>query len=487
MITSNTMPGVEYNDAQLVANTLAGDRDAFGRIVSKYQTLICSLAYSRLGNLGQSEDVAQDTFIVAWCHLRHLREPNKLRAWLCGILRNRIQKHLHQEGREPTHDAAPLESAEQAPAPEPSPSDQSITEEEEAILWRSIARIPEIYREPLILFYREHQSIASVAIQLDLTEDTVKQRLSRGRKLVQEEVTAFVERALGQTAPTEVFSAMVLAALPMAAASSATAAGAGAAAKGAGATKLGLLWALFAPFVGLASGMTVTLMGIRFAPNERERRAQQLTAIILWTFVLGWCFLARPVVSAVGKYYHWSDHTWVGVMAGFWWFYAAVAAFITVVHFRRILAIRGQLEASGSVTPKLTLTGGKRLVFVAGLYLAFFSWLIYLAWDTGDRVWAGIIAAIMVLLYIWRLYQGRGKAGAAAIRMVARHFVLAAGAVLVLLNLRLDVWVAERRDVPVAQIHQLLPTWLMPLLSLALVMWVAALIAITKPNRTNSR
>ena len=280
-------------------------------------------------------------------------------------------------------------SAEQAPAPEPSPSDQSITEEEEAILWRSIARIPEIYREPLILFYREHQSIAAVAAELELSEDAVKQRLSRGRKLVQEEVTAFVERALGQTAPTEAFSAMVLAALPMAAASSATAAGAGAAAKGAGATKLGLLWALFAPFVGLASGLTVSLMGIRFAPNERERRAQQLTAIILWTFVLGWCFVARPAVSAVGKYYHWSDHTWVGVMAGFWWFYAAVAALIIVVHFRRILAIRGQLEASGSVTPKLTLTGGKRLVFVAGLYLAFFSWLIYLAWDCGDRCGPG--------------------------------------------------------------------------------------------------
>ena len=65
--------------------------------------------------------------------------------------------------------------------------------------------------------------------------------------------------------------------------------------------------------------------------------------------------------------------------------------------------------------------------------------------------------------------------------------MLAAGAVVVLLNLRLDVWVAERRDVSVAQIHQFLPIWLLPLLSLALVAWVAALIAITKPNRTNSR
>jgi len=481
------MPGTESTDAQLVASSLDGDRDAFGRIVAKYQTLICSLAYSRLGNIGQSEDVAQDTFVVAWCHLRHLREPEKLRAWLCGILRNRIQKQLHREGREPSHDAEPLEIAQRTPSPDPLPSDESVNREEEAILWRSLNQIPEIYREPLILFYREHQSIASVARELDLTEDAVKQRLSRGRKLLQEEVAAFVERTLGRTAPTEAFSAMVLAALPMAAATTTAATGAGAAAKSAGATKLGLLWALFAPFVGLASGMTVSLMGIHFAPNERERRAQRLTAIVLWTFVLGWCFVARPAVSALGTYYQWSDQTRFGVMAGFWWFYAAVAALITVVHFRRILAIRGQLDASGSATPPLTLTGGKRLVFVAGLYLAFFSWLVYLAWDTGDRVWAGIIAAIMIALFAWRLYQGRGKAGPAAIRMVAGHFVLACAAILVVLNLRLDVWVAERRDVSVAEVHQLLPIWLVPLLSLALVVWVVALIAITRPrSRTAS-
>ena len=69
------------DDAELVAQCLAGNRDAFGHIVSRYQSLICSLAYSATGNLGQSEDLAQETFITAWKHLRHLREQNKLRSW----------------------------------------------------------------------------------------------------------------------------------------------------------------------------------------------------------------------------------------------------------------------------------------------------------------------------------------------------------------------------------------------------------------------
>src|SRR5215475_13262212 len=124
MILNETMTAVEYSDAELVARSLAGDRDAFSRIVSRYQTLICSLAYSRIGNLGQSEDIAQETFITAWKHLRLLREPAKLRSWLCGIVRNRVHKNLRREGREPASCAEPLESLDESASTEALPSEQ---------------------------------------------------------------------------------------------------------------------------------------------------------------------------------------------------------------------------------------------------------------------------------------------------------------------------------------------------------------------------
>jgi len=44
MVTANTMPPTALNDAQLVAECLAGNRQAFGRIVECYQNLVCSLA-----------------------------------------------------------------------------------------------------------------------------------------------------------------------------------------------------------------------------------------------------------------------------------------------------------------------------------------------------------------------------------------------------------------------------------------------------------
>src|ERR1041384_5524008 len=122
MLTT-TVHAAANNDAELVAATLKGNRDAFGQIVARYQSLICSLAYSATGSLGQSEDLAQETFITAWKHLGHLRERPKLRAWLCGIARNRINHCLRREGREPVHDAETLETAHESLSAEPLPSD----------------------------------------------------------------------------------------------------------------------------------------------------------------------------------------------------------------------------------------------------------------------------------------------------------------------------------------------------------------------------
>ena len=55
------MEMTETSDANLVAESLTGNRDAFGQIVARYQNLVCSLAYSATGSLNQSEDLAQET------------------------------------------------------------------------------------------------------------------------------------------------------------------------------------------------------------------------------------------------------------------------------------------------------------------------------------------------------------------------------------------------------------------------------------------
>lgn len=272
MIATETM--VPSSDSELVQRSVSGDREAFGQIVARYQALICSLAYSATGRLGQSEDLAQETFITAWKRLGHLRERNRLRSWLCGIARNRINNSLRREGREPLRDAEPLDALQESAAPGPLPCDHAISNEEAAILWRSLERIPVIYREPLVLFYREQQSVETVAAHLELTEDAVRQRLARGRKLLQEQVLAFVEGALQRSNPGKAFTVAVIASLP-ALALSANAAAVGAAATGSATAKtaggMGILGALMGPLIFFVPNYVAYRVTLAGAQSDEER------------------------------------------------------------------------------------------------------------------------------------------------------------------------------------------------------------------------
>jgi DNA-directed RNA polymerase specialized sigma24 family protein len=128
----------ERDDVDLVSRSLAGDREAFAGIVEAYQSLVCSLAYSATGSVFQSEDLAQQTFLIAWKELRQLREPAKLRPWLCSVARSVISRALRRRLRDPAQNAEPLESAQTESAPDPTPSEAVI---QESIFFSSVPLI----------------------------------------------------------------------------------------------------------------------------------------------------------------------------------------------------------------------------------------------------------------------------------------------------------------------------------------------------------
>jgi RNA polymerase sigma factor (sigma-70 family) len=474
------------SDAQLVEWSLTGDRAAFATIVKRYQSLVCSITYNATGSLSLSEDLAQETFFAAWKQLSELREPARLRSWLCGIARFLVGKEFRRRGREPMHAAEPLDAIQESPSPEASPSMQAISREEEAILWRALERIPDTYREPLILFYREEQSIERVAAELELSEDAVKQRLSRGRKLLHEEVLAFVEGTLSRTAPGQAFSNSVLALLPAAPAASV---GTGMAGKGAMLVKSDFLAAWLAPFVGVFAGILAHWLIVRAVPTARERRFQKFSFIALWVFVLAWCVVGQFAVRTLRQRYAWSDQPFYAVMTGFWWFYSVVVATFTVLLFRRIVAMRPQSQEKAAIskTTRTPLNLGPSFVIVFGLYLSCFSWLIYLAWRVGDQVSAGIMAGIMVVLGIWHFFQLRSPIGTTALRAAIGHTALVWGLILLILNLRWDVWLAAIRGTNLAEIHRILPVWVVPLATLTLLIWVGVVFALTGPQRAASK
>ncbi|HEX3626638.1 MAG TPA: sigma-70 family RNA polymerase sigma factor [Verrucomicrobiae bacterium] len=299
-------------DAQLVQLGVMGDRDAFGRLVARYQSPVCALAYSACGNISQSEDLAQEAFIIAWRKLGELREPGKFnKYWLFGIARNLINSTARKQTRNPLSGATPLDDELTVPAPVPNPDGQAISKEEEQILWRSLEQIPDSYREPLVLFYREHQSIEQVAATLELSEEATRQRLSRGRKLLQEQVVAFVEGALARTNPGQAFTVAVLAALPVTLSSSAKAATVAAVAAKGGSAATGVTFAsalsfLAGPLIGLVVGLLGMRSGLKSTRTPRERAVVIRHSVGLIVAIVA-LFIICPLFTYLGEP-HWKTH-----------------------------------------------------------------------------------------------------------------------------------------------------------------------------------
>jgi RNA polymerase sigma factor (sigma-70 family) len=266
---------VALADAELVALARGGDQAAYGQLVSRHQTLIVSLAYGICGDFARSQDLAQEAFVAAWRQLRELEEPAKFKNWLCGIVRNLGHSFIRRQLRRSDNLPIPPESVVEPAAEAPSPRDQTVTREESTLVWRALEQLPETYREPLILFYREHHSVARVAAALDLTEDVAKQRLARGRAMLREQMESVIERSLGRTTPGVLFTTSVLAALPVTAAQ--VAGGTLAAAKGGAGLKASgfalLTTTLFAvPILNIGLSIFVGRQLLRHSRSDDERR-----------------------------------------------------------------------------------------------------------------------------------------------------------------------------------------------------------------------
>ena len=302
------------SDAELVTRSLAGERQAFGALVTRHQSSACGVAYSVCGDFPASEDVAQEAFVSAWKQLGALREMGRFRAWVCGIARQIALSQVRRRDRR--GDRPPAEMPAEPAAETASPRDEAILSEESAVLWQTLDRLPESYREPLVLFYREQQSVSAVATALELSEDTVKQRLSRGRALLREELANQIEGVLGRTRPGTAFAAAVLSALPPVAvgagltigassAKAATVGGAGSSATAGGAAGASLAAMMASGAIGLLS-LYVFYRFVRSPEIPKEIRRivartafRSLVVAVVFCALLVWVALTRgtPLVA----------------------------------------------------------------------------------------------------------------------------------------------------------------------------------------------
>lgn len=304
-------------NAELVALSLAGNHDAFRQIVERYQNLVCALALSACGNVSKSEDLTQETFLIAWQRLKDLHDPLNLKAWLCGIVRNLARNS--QRKRTPIQ----LASVERGDAgfdaadPGLTADELAVAREEVAIVEQSLSALPDAYREPLVLFYREDQSVQNVADALNLSAEAVRQRLTRGRSMLRDRVEAVIEQSLSRTKPTPALTIAIMAALPGLASPANAAVVGGATVKTVvGTAKTVGSWSLLSaaasPLISVATLMLFSRLAERAGKSPVEK---QLLVRLSWQIGIATITLAVAISAMTFKSSFITSHpAWFGVL-----------------------------------------------------------------------------------------------------------------------------------------------------------------------------
>ena len=85
-------------EASVVTLACAGDQPAFEELVRRHQSSVRNLLRSLCRNSALADDLAQETFLQAWKHLKSLRVPEAFAGWLRKLAINSWRQYLRREG-----------------------------------------------------------------------------------------------------------------------------------------------------------------------------------------------------------------------------------------------------------------------------------------------------------------------------------------------------------------------------------------------------
>ncbi|MEF2144933.1 MAG: sigma-70 family RNA polymerase sigma factor [Desulfovibrionaceae bacterium] len=169
-------------DLALVRETLAGDVEAFGLLVRRYQRPIVNLMYRGAGTRETAHDLAQDTFLRAYERLETFNLSRKFFPWLYAIGLNRLRDHYRSCGRSAEQEWERIDTL-----PEETRGSQQedlATHLDGQRAAKALQELPLVYREALVLRFREECSMEEISEALGLSLSGAKMRVHRGLEML---------------------------------------------------------------------------------------------------------------------------------------------------------------------------------------------------------------------------------------------------------------------------------------------------------------
>jgi RNA polymerase sigma-70 factor (ECF subfamily) len=186
MKTIREIGNAQQSDDALVAAARCGEKDAFGKLVIRYEPRVFAIAHRITNNREDAEDVVQDAFHNAFRHLKNFRNESRFSTWLTRIAVNEALMLLRKKRRavevlaESTDsyvNSASMALADRGPTPEQSCWHRERME----FLAQAIDRLGPTVRKTIVLCGIQEHSLEETARMVGASISAVKSRLRRGR------------------------------------------------------------------------------------------------------------------------------------------------------------------------------------------------------------------------------------------------------------------------------------------------------------------
>lgn len=181
-------------DTELVALARNGDKQAFGQLVERYESMAKRVAVGMVANEDIARELVQEAILEAYLSLDHLRDNTRFKSWLYGIVLNVCRSYIREQKSNPYSLEALMGGMylDRVSFSDGVLDPEVVVEERErygAVL-DAVQALSAKDRTAILLFYYEQLSIREVAAILEISVIAVKGRLHRARKQLKERLSA---------------------------------------------------------------------------------------------------------------------------------------------------------------------------------------------------------------------------------------------------------------------------------------------------------
>lgn len=181
------------NISEIVKKAKAGDSDAFAKLFELTQEKAYYTALKITKNSNDAQDMLQDAFVKAFTSLDTLKDDSKFQSWFNCIVANNCRNYIIRKKpnlfSEYNNDESDIDFENTLENDNEALLPHEVTDSNETkrLIMQCINKLPDDQKLCVIMFYYDEMSVKEIAQALDISEGTVKSRLSLARKKLKAE------------------------------------------------------------------------------------------------------------------------------------------------------------------------------------------------------------------------------------------------------------------------------------------------------------